>query len=70
MWEQGSVQGFIVFKHNLCDMLNNPNIKLSNYGGQAFDSGSNLKGNNNGTQADIILENPHAQYIPCCAHSI
>jgi hypothetical protein len=51
-------------------MLNNLDIKLSNYAGQAFDSGSNLKGKNNGTQADIILENPHAQYIPCCAHSI
>jgi hypothetical protein len=54
----------------LHDMLNSLDMPLSDCRRQAYDIGSNMKGKNNGIQSCIILKNPCARHILCCAYSL
>lgn len=50
--------------------LNQFKIAILNCVGQGYDNASNLSGQYNGVQTRIKQLAPHAEYIPCSAHSL
>lgn len=50
--------------------LKDLDIDLMDCCGQSYDNASNMAGTYSSLQARIGNENPHADFIPCSAHSL
>ncbi|KAK2653450.1 hypothetical protein Ddye_013306 [Dipteronia dyeriana] len=58
------------FFNTLKSLLGSYELDFNNVRGQAYDNGSNMKGQNKGVQSRVIREYPKAFYTRCDSHSL
>jgi len=54
----------------LLNTLKENNINISDFRGQGYGNGANMKGKNKGVQARVLSINSRAFYVPCGCHSL
>ncbi|XP_052178763.1 uncharacterized protein LOC127792338 [Diospyros lotus] len=60
----------LTLKKEICIVLNQYNLLVTNLQGQGYDGASNMRGEWNGLQALFLRECPSAYYIHCFAHRL
>uniref|UniRef100_A0A8D8TQ54 Zinc finger MYM-type protein 1 n=2 Tax=Cacopsylla melanoneura TaxID=428564 RepID=A0A8D8TQ54_9HEMI len=55
--------------YSLMNFLKEMDLDIKDCRGQSYDNASNMSGKYNGLQAKIKEISPHAEYVPCFAHS-
>uniref|UniRef100_A0A8D8TQM6 Zinc finger MYM-type protein 1 n=1 Tax=Cacopsylla melanoneura TaxID=428564 RepID=A0A8D8TQM6_9HEMI len=56
--------------YSLMNFLKEMDLDIKDCRGQSYDNASNMSGKYNGLQAKIKEISPHAEYVPCFAHSL
>ncbi|XP_058757218.1 uncharacterized protein LOC131630469 [Vicia villosa] len=60
----------LTLKQEVCDILSQHNLDVSNIRGQGYDGSSNMRGEWNGLQALFMKDCPYTYYVHCFAHRL